>query len=92
MFERGRERLRRWGQRANKDFVGSASSVRSFPYQGHMSAAEENREGRRAVEYDSASLTRLGPQTKMLKGRHQQLGTPNGSHMSERVAGVSTVT
>lgn len=51
----------------NKDFVRSASSLRSFPYQGHMSAVEENREGRRGVQCDGPSLAKHGPQAEQLK-------------------------
>lgn len=86
VWERERKTEEGGGQRANKDFVRSASSLRSFPYQGHMSAVKENREGRRAVECDGSSLARLGPQTEQLK--HQPAGTPRrefraGWHTSE---------
>lgn len=45
------------GEGANRDFVGSASSVRSFPDQGHISAVEEK--GGRAMMALSPSLSPL---------------------------------
>lgn len=79
------------GQRVNKDFVRSASSLRSFPYQGHMSAVEENGEGRRGVQCDGPSLARHGPQAEQLK--HQPVGTPRrelraGWHTDKRESQV----
>lgn len=73
------------GDGANRDFVGSASSVRSFPDQGHISAAEEKR-GRAMM----ALLPSLSPLLLSLSAISQKQSGRFGLSWSERVDGEQT--
>lgn len=68
------------GEGANRDFVGSASSGRSFPDQGHISAVEEK--GGRAMMALSLPFSSLSLSQKQ-SGRF-------GLSWSERVDGEQT--
>lgn len=76
-----REALTVSGQRANMDFVRSAPSLRSFLYQGHLSAVEENRE-----EGGNDDCI-FHPETEQLKYSQYAEKSVDGEHDGARMKG-----